>query len=284
MAGTIVAAAAAVRRGEHDDQFPVDVFQTGSGTSTNMNVNEVIASLASSQLGRRVHPNDEVNASQSSNDVIPTAIRLAALDGVERQLVPALEHLATSLRGARGTVRRRGEGRQDPSDGCRTRDPRTGVRWLRDGGRAGCRAAPGNRTPSGRPAAGWHGGGHGAQRAPGVRTGVHRCARGGAGTGAARDRGPLRGPGRPGRAGGAQRHVPRRRRQPEQAGDGPALDVIGALGGARRDSPAGPATRQLDHAGQGQPGAARGGAPGRRAGRRQRRHDRDGRCVGQRSS
>jgi fumarate hydratase class II len=100
VSGAIVSAAAAVRRGEHDDQFPVDVFQTGSGTSTNMNVNEVIASLASADLGRRVHPNDDVNASQSSNDVIPTAIRLAALDGLERHLLPALGHLAVSLRGA----------------------------------------------------------------------------------------------------------------------------------------------------------------------------------------
>jgi fumarate hydratase class II len=93
-------AAAEVRRGTYDDQFPVDVFQTGSGTSTNMNVNEVLATLASRTLGRRVHPNDEVNASQSSNDVIPSAIRLAALLAIQTGLVPALAHLARSLRGA----------------------------------------------------------------------------------------------------------------------------------------------------------------------------------------
>ena len=99
-AAAIVSAAEAVVRGEHDEHFPVDVYQTGSGTSTNMNVNEVIATLASRTLGRPVHPNDVVNASQSSNDVIPTAIRLAALVELDRSLVPSLEHLAASLRRA----------------------------------------------------------------------------------------------------------------------------------------------------------------------------------------
>ena len=70
-------AAASVARGEHDEAFPLDVFQTGSGTSSNMNANEVIATLASRGLGRAVHPNDHVDASQSSNDVFPTAIGLA---------------------------------------------------------------------------------------------------------------------------------------------------------------------------------------------------------------
>ena len=76
MADAIHAAAASVARGEHDEAFPVDVFQTGSGTSSNMNANEVIASLAAHTLGRAVHPNDHVNASQSSNDVFPSAIGL----------------------------------------------------------------------------------------------------------------------------------------------------------------------------------------------------------------
>ena len=100
VAAAIVEAADEVRSGVHDDQFPVDVFQTGSGTSTNMNVNEVLATLASRRLGRMVHPNDHVNASQSSNDVIPSAIRLAALTAMRRDLLPALEHLAGSLRRA----------------------------------------------------------------------------------------------------------------------------------------------------------------------------------------
>ncbi|MDQ1615786.1 MAG: fumarate hydratase, class, partial [Actinomycetota bacterium] len=91
-------AAAEVARGDHDGQFPIDVFQTGSGTSSNMNANEVIATLAAARIGRDVHPNDHVNASQSSNDVFPSAIHIAATRSVVRHLLPALEHLAGSLR------------------------------------------------------------------------------------------------------------------------------------------------------------------------------------------
>jgi fumarate hydratase, class II len=90
-------AADEVARGRHDDQFPIDVFQTGSGTSSNMNANEVIATLASRTLGRRVHPNDHVNASQSSNDVFPSAIHLAATRLIVSSLLPALSHLADAL-------------------------------------------------------------------------------------------------------------------------------------------------------------------------------------------
>jgi len=90
-------AAAEVARGTHDTHFPVDVFQTGSGTSTNMNANEVIATLAQQRLGRDVHPNDHVNASQSSNDVFPTAIHIAATRALVRDLVPALRHLEAAL-------------------------------------------------------------------------------------------------------------------------------------------------------------------------------------------
>jgi fumarate hydratase, class II len=97
MADAIHDAAAEVARGEHDEDFPVDVFQTGSGTSSNMNANEVIAALASRRLGRTVHPNDHVNASQSSNDVFPSAIHLAAVRLLVRELIPALDHLAAVL-------------------------------------------------------------------------------------------------------------------------------------------------------------------------------------------
>jgi fumarate hydratase class II len=97
MADAIHDAAAAVARGEYDDEFPVDVFQTGSGTSSNMNANEVIATLASRRLGRPVHPNDHVNASQSSNDVFPSAIHLAAVRLLVLDLIPALDHLAATL-------------------------------------------------------------------------------------------------------------------------------------------------------------------------------------------
>lgn len=95
-AAAIEQAAAAVRSGEHDGHFPLDVFQTGSGTSSNMNTNEVLASLAA-QAGTDVHPNDHVNASQSSNDVFPTSIHVAATLAVTEDLVPSLEVLASSL-------------------------------------------------------------------------------------------------------------------------------------------------------------------------------------------
>ncbi len=97
LAAAIVSAAAEVADGRHDAHFPVDVFQTGSGTSTNMNGNEVIARLAGARLGREVHPNDHVNMGQSSNDVIPTAIHVSAALAVRFDLVPALEHLAATL-------------------------------------------------------------------------------------------------------------------------------------------------------------------------------------------
>ncbi|HEY3005516.1 MAG TPA: class II fumarate hydratase [Kribbellaceae bacterium] len=97
VADAIVAAADAVAAGEYDDQFPIDVFQTGSGTSTNMNTNEVLATLATRSLGSEVHPNDHVNASQSSNDTFPSAIHVAATAGVVQDLLPALAHLAESL-------------------------------------------------------------------------------------------------------------------------------------------------------------------------------------------
>jgi fumarate hydratase class II len=92
-AAAIRKAALEVADGLHDAQFPLDIFQTGSGTSTNMNANEVIARLASQYAGFDVHPNDHVNMSQSSNDVFPTAIHLSALLGVEQHLLPALAYL-----------------------------------------------------------------------------------------------------------------------------------------------------------------------------------------------
>jgi fumarate hydratase class II len=102
-AAAIAEAAEAVARGEHDHHFPVSVFQTGSGTSSNMNANEVIASLSGRRLGGPVHPNDEVNRGQSSNDVIPTAIHLGAALALRQLLLPALAELAA------GVERRAGE-------------------------------------------------------------------------------------------------------------------------------------------------------------------------------
>ena len=102
VAEAIAAAAAEIAGGAHADQFPIDVYQTGSGTSTNTNMNEVIANLATARLARRdgaskVHPNDQVNRCQSSNDVIPTALQLSAAVAIDRELVPALEALGSAL-------------------------------------------------------------------------------------------------------------------------------------------------------------------------------------------
>ena len=98
MVDAIVGASLEVADGKHDAHFPIDVFQTGSGTSSNMNANEVIAALASKRLGKAVHPNDHVNYGQSSNDVIPTAIHVAATLAIREKLVPSLRHLAGTIR------------------------------------------------------------------------------------------------------------------------------------------------------------------------------------------
>jgi fumarate hydratase class II len=97
IADAIARAADRIIAGEHADQFPIDVYQTGSGTSTNMNMNEVLATLATADLGDAVHPNDHVNASQSSNDVFPTSVHIAATQELIDDLIPALDHLAVAL-------------------------------------------------------------------------------------------------------------------------------------------------------------------------------------------
>jgi fumarate hydratase class II len=97
VAAAIQAAALEVAAGLYDDQFPVDVFQTGSGTSSNMNANEVIATLAARRLGKKIHPNDQVNMGQSSNDVVPTAIHVSAALLLNERLLPALRHLSSVL-------------------------------------------------------------------------------------------------------------------------------------------------------------------------------------------
>jgi fumarate hydratase class II len=97
IAKSIADSADAVAAGKHDGEFPVDIFQTGSGTSSNMNMNEVLATLASARLGSAVHPNDHVNASQSSNDVFPTSVHVAVTSALIHDLVPALDYLAVKL-------------------------------------------------------------------------------------------------------------------------------------------------------------------------------------------
>ncbi|MHB1487188.1 MAG: class II fumarate hydratase [Acidimicrobiales bacterium] len=98
VAKALAQSAQEVADGAWDTQFPVDVYQTGSGTSTNMNMNEVLANLAGSKLGRQIGPNNEPNASQSSNDMFPSAIHLAAAQGITVELIPALDHLAAGLK------------------------------------------------------------------------------------------------------------------------------------------------------------------------------------------
>nr|WP_130176126.1 class II fumarate hydratase [Cryobacterium sp. SO1]RZI37326.1 Fumarate hydratase class II [Cryobacterium sp. SO1] len=97
VADAIAAAADEVITGRHDAEFPIDVYQTGSGTSSNMNMNEVLATLATRRLGSPVHPNDHVNASQSSNDVFPTSVHIAVTSALIDDLIPSLDHLAVAF-------------------------------------------------------------------------------------------------------------------------------------------------------------------------------------------
>ena len=161
----IAAAGERIAAGELDDQFPIDVFQTGSGTSSNMNANEVIAALA----GEDVHPNDDVNMGQSSNDVFPSAVHLAALGRDHARPAPRARRARGRARGEGARVRRRGQVRPDAPDGRRAGHARPGVRRLRGAG------PPGHgprrvdaRTPRPDPAR-RHGHGHRAQHPPRVR-------------------------------------------------------------------------------------------------------------------
>ena len=121
MAAAIQEAADEVARGDWDAHFPIDVYQTGSGTSTNMNANEVIATLATERLGRPVHPNDHVNASQSSNDVFPSSIHVAATSAVVKELIPALRHLAAVVAAQGEEVRQGRQVRAAPTSWTRRR-------------------------------------------------------------------------------------------------------------------------------------------------------------------
>ena len=147
LAGAIAKAAQEVIDGQWDGQFVLDIFQTGSGTSTNMNANEVIANRAAELLGgqrggKRVHPNDHVNRGQSSNDAIPTAIHLAALEGIERALIPALTELAGALEKKADGIRRRAQNRAHAPAGRHAHPPGTGIQRLRQPGPARIGAAP----------------------------------------------------------------------------------------------------------------------------------------------
>ena len=124
LAERIAAAGDEIAEGKHDAQFPIDVFQTGSGTSSNMNANEVIANLA----GEGAHPNDHVNMGQSSNDVFPSAVHLAALDEATNTLLPALAQLEASLRRQGRGVQGHRQVRPHAPDGRRPGHARPGVR------------------------------------------------------------------------------------------------------------------------------------------------------------
>ena len=280
VAAAIEAAAQEVAEGEHLDQFPVDVFQTGSGTSSNMNANEVIARLAGRRLGRDVHPNDEVNASQSSNDTFPTAVHLAAAQEVVGTLLPALRHLAETLEAkAAQTADLVKAGRTHLMDatpvtlgqelGGYASQVRRGTERLeaalprlaevparRHRGRDG-HQHPGRVRRPGRRAAGR------AHRAAG-----HRGPR------------PLRGAGRARRAGRDLGRAADGRGVAHQDLQRPAVDGVRPDRRSGRGAPARPAARVLDHARQGEPGGARGGAAGVQPGRGQRRRRRVGRGVG----
>ncbi len=162
-AAAIERAAEEVLAGAHDAQFAVDVFQTGSGTSTNMNANEVIGRLAGA------HPNDEVNRGQSSNDVIPSAMHIAAAESVHRDLFPAMDRLHRSLERQGGRIRGCAQDRPHASAGCRAHAAGPGIQRVCP---AGSGLATADRKRAGRhlrTGAGRHGGGHRAERAAGIR-------------------------------------------------------------------------------------------------------------------
>ena len=185
-AEAIIAAADEVAAGQHDAHFPVDIYQTGSGTSTNMNGNEVIANLANQKLGfglsaknnpDAVHPNDHVNAGQSSNDTFPTGMHIAGALAIENDLKPALDRLRDGLAGQGRGLGQDREDRPHAPDGRHPHPRGSGVCGLRPPGRArppprglrlrGHAAESGDRR---------HGRGHGHQHAPRVcRQGVRRA-------------------------------------------------------------------------------------------------------------
>ena len=250
MAAAIAGAAAEVAAGDWDDHFPVDVFQTGSGTSSNMNANEVIAGLAAERLGRPVHPNDHVNASQSSNDVFPSAIHLAAVAGDRpRRWCPPSRHLADVLRRQAAETGRRWSrpGRTHLMDAT----PVTLGQEL--GGYAtavehGIERLEGCLPRLGELALGGTAVGTGINAPPGFARGRRRPAGRGHRPAAAGGPRPLRGPGgtgRPGRGVGDAAHGRRLAGQDRQR---PAVDGERAGRRAGRDPPARPPAGQLDHA------------------------------------
>ena len=271
MADRVSAAADRVAAGEFDDQFPIDVFQTGSGTSSNTNANEVIAGLA----GGDVHPNDHVNMGQSSNDVFPSAVHLAALGEIVNDLLPALELLAASLE-------RKADEFDDVVKSGRTHlmdavpvtlgqefggyaaQVRQGIARVRD-------AMPRlGQIPIGGTATGT-----GLNTHPEFAARVRDYLCGGDRAHDLRAGRPLRGAGRSRRARRGVRRPQGRRGLVHEDRERPAAHGLGAARRTVRDLPSGAPEGELDHAGQGQPGHSRGRDPGGGAGDRERHGDHD---------
>ena len=258
-----------VAAGDHDDQFPIDVFQTGSGTSSNMNANEVIATIA----GGGAHPNDHVNLGQSSNDVFPSAVHLAALDAITNELLPSLDTLASAL-----TAKADEFAHVVKAGRTHLMDAVPVTLGQEFGGYAAqirqAHARVSDALPRLAPdPARRHGSRHRAQHPPGVRGAGPRRAHRDDGSRHPPARRRVRSAGQPRRTGRDVRRAQGRRRLAHQDRQRPALDVERAAHRARRDRPARVAEGLVDHAGQGQPGDPRGGRPGRRPGDRQRRGD-----------
>ena len=277
-ASRVEKAAAEIAAGKHDDQFPIDVFQTGSGTSTNTNANEVIASLA----GDGVHPNDHVNMGQSSNDVFPSAVHLAALDVAQNQLLPALKQLERSFAQEGQQLPERRQGRAHPPDGRRPRDARPGVRWLRRPDRPSPRSAsPSALVHVGQIPLGGTATGTGLNTHPRFAEKVRARLQQGVGPEAdRRPAGPVRGAGQPRRAGRALRRAEGAGGVADQDRKRPRVDGLRPPRRHRRDAPARAPEGLLDHARQGQPGDPRGRPAGLRPGDRQRHRDHRRRHAG----
>ena len=275
-ADAIIAAAAEIADGRHDDQFPIDVFQTGSGTSSNMNTNEVIAGIAA-QNGVTVHPNDDVNMSQSSNDTFPTATHIAATEAAVRHLIPALEVLHESLAGKarqwRTVVK---SGRTHLMDAVPVTLGQEFSGYARQV-EAGIERVKATLPRLGELAIGGTAVGTGPQRARRLRRASGRRAERADRPGRIARRGKsFRGAGGARRAGRGVRRAAHHRRFADQDRQRHPVDGLGPADRSRRDPAAGSAAGQLDHAGQGQPGDPRSRHAGGRAGDRQRRRDRMG--------
>ena len=280
VADAIVAAADEVAGGAHDVDFPIDVYQTGSGTSSNMNTNEVLATLATPPprpRGAPERPRQRVAVVQRR---VPhrrcTSPRPPASSATWS---PRSRTSRSPWRRSRVEWAPRGQVGPHAPHGRHARDPRAGVRWVRGGGPLRHRAPGVGAPPRRRGPARRHGRGHGHQHARGLPAARHRAAPRGHRPAADRGARPLRGAERPRRARRAVGCAAHDRGQPHEDLQRPALDGVGPEHRARRDRHPGPAARVVDHAGQGQPGDPRGRPHGRRARDRQRRHGRVGRCA-----